>query len=408
MHPPSRRSGPRPAAHGAGYGFTPASLGRRLSDPDPAPAAPPQARAADRYHAQLRFSGQGPGLGAHVARQDGALAQQARAGERAAQYYERCLTNARTKQAQWTRQLREPARPTAVISQGQHRSPSEVAARQRQLALAQAHDKYVENVALISGEFAPLVRYDPVIRSTAEAGLLVMGGVAVGGAVAGLPSGLRWAGTGLEAGTGLRASYTALRAAPKVFAQQAGARFTLDVAGQYGANVALGKGWGGSWGEINRVETVMSTIGMRTLSVATLSAAVSYTGNSGFQSIFYAANDPRSISGAKFMAQAAVGLTVGTFGGQLEEHLAAHQFRAWRVYTLATLLRTPRWGQPALAAGLRFGQEYGTPLSVGLVEETGEGFLGDKADDWASKPAPGAPAAPAPAAPTHPDSPVFK
>jgi hypothetical protein len=405
MLPPSRRPGPRPAAHGAGYGFTPASLGRRLSDPAPAAAAPHQARAADRYHAQLRFSGLGPGLGAHVARQDGALAEQAHAGARAAQHYERCLTNARTRQAQWARQLREPAQPTAVISQAEYRSPAEVAARQRQQALAKAHDKYVENVELISGEFAPLVRYDPVIRSTAEAGLLVMGGVAVGGAVAGLPSGLRWAGAGLEAGTGLRASYTALRTAPKVFAQQAGARFALDVGGQYGANVVLGKGWGDSWGEINRVETVMSTLGMRTLSVATLSAGISYTGNSGFQSIFYAANDPRSISGAKFMAQATVGLAVGTFGGRLEEHLAEHQFRAWRVYTLATLLRTPSWGQPALAAGLRFGQEYGTPLGVGLVEETGEGFFGDKADEWTSKPAP--PAAPTPGAPTHPSSPVF-
>ncbi len=64
-----------------------------------------------------------------------------------------------------------------------------------------------------------------------------------------------------------------------------------------------------------------------------------------------------------------MGLSIGHFGGSVEHRLAANQYRAWRTVALATLMRTPRWGQPAVGAGLRFGQAYGTPLLLGVMEE---------------------------------------
>ena len=112
----------------------------------------------------------------------------------------------------------------------------------------------MENVNLISGEFAPLVLYDPVIQGTAQGGLMVMGGVALGAVV---PAGVGAAYTGL----GLRASYAALRTAPMAFGEAA-ARVLLDFSGQYGANLILRKGPIGSFSEINLLETGMAGLGM--------------------------------------------------------------------------------------------------------------------------------------------------
>ncbi|HEX8658827.1 MAG TPA: hypothetical protein VF690_14885 [Hymenobacter sp.] len=261
----------------------------------------------------------------------------------------------------------------------------------------------MENVRLISGEFSNMVLYDPVIKSVSEGGLMVMGGVAMGAGVAALTAGTRWAGTTVWAGSGLRASYSAFRASRAAFGKAAGTRFLLDISGQYGANVVLGNGFTGSFGEINFVETGMSTIGMNPYMVAIGSAGISFTGNKKYQSVFNSEKEGNSISKSKFLAQASVGLFVGHFGGKIEERLAEHQYRAWRTYALATLMNTPRWGQPAVGAGLRWGQAFGTPLFFGITEETGEGYLGDKADEWSK-----ARDASSPPRLAHPDSPVFR
>ena len=400
MLPPARRPGPRPAAHGTGYGLTPQSMGRRLSDPVPSTASDQhQAHAADRYHAQLRFKGLGPDAGAHVARQDGALADQAHAGARAARYYELCLTNARTRQAQFARLLREPARPTAAVRQAEHRSPAEMEARQRQIALERAHDKYVQNVELISGEFAPLVLYDPVIRSTAEAGLMTMGGVALGGVVAGLPTGLRWAGAGLEAGTGVRASYMALRSAPKVFAQQAGARAVFNIVGQYGANVAFGNGWGSSFGEINWAETGMSGLNINPYTTAVVASAFGFSINHSYQSVLYADNDPHAITSAKFVAQAGASLVMAKLGGSFEKKMNENSYLSWKMYQGAMRIGVPRVAYSALGASIRFGQTYGVPLTNNLAGSLSSSAAGAAADAVAPPPS---------TAPVHPNSPVFK
>ena len=241
------------------------------------------------------------------------------------QHYELCLTNARTRQAQWARQLRQPAQPTAVIRQGEYRSPGEIQARQRQIALAKAHDKYVKNVELISGEFIPLTLYDPVIRSTAEAGLLTMSGVAGGGVAAGLPSGLRWAGAGLEAGTGMRASYAALRKAPGVFAQRTLQRMFINGVGQYGANMAFGNGWGNSVGEVNFTESFMAGANINPYTTTIRVSAFSISVNHGFQSVVYADNNPRTITTGKFLAQAGTGLLL-TRGGKYLKKMTENSY----------------------------------------------------------------------------------
>jgi hypothetical protein len=411
MEPQSSRF--RSVSSGSSYGLTLASVGRRLSDPAPGPPADPlaqrHARAAARYHEQLRVSHLAPEVRSRVARQDGAIAHHAQAGARAQQQYHVALTNHRTQQAQAARRLaallRQPAPPTAVLRQGIQRSGAETQARDREIALAQAHRKYAEHVRLISGEFAPLVLYDPVIKSVAEGGLMVMGGVAAGAGVVALTAGTRWAWTGASAwaGTGLRASYTAFRASPVAFGKGVFIRGALDFSGQYGANVLLGNGIIGSFGEINVVETGMAGFGVNPYLTAVGSAGVSVSGNKGFTSVFHSVESGHNIRKSKFLAQAGVGLMVGHFGGKIEERLAENQYRAWRTYSLALLMNTPRWGQPAVGAGLRWGQAYGTPLLLGVVEETGEGHFGDKADDWEKAHYP--PAAPGPA---HPDSPVFR
>ena len=74
--------------------------------------------------------------------------------------------------------------------------------------------------------------------------------------------------------------------------------------------------------------------------------------------------------------------------------------RARRTLAMATLMNAPRWGQPAVGAGLRWGQSYGTPLFFGFIEESGEGYFGDQANaKWPT---------PATEASSHPDSPVFR
>ncbi|WP_223648598.1 hypothetical protein [Hymenobacter psoromatis] len=372
--------------------------GSRSAKAGPTPLAQQQARAADRYHAQLRFSGLGPGIRGYVARQDGHLAEQAHLGARTMRHYELCLTNARTRQAQWARQLRQPAQPTAVIRQGEHRSPGEIQARQRQIALAKAHDKYVENVELISGEFTPLTLYDPVIRSTAEAGLLTMSGVAVGGVVAGLPSGLRWAGAGLEAGTGMRASYAALRTAPKAFAWQAGTRIFVDGVGQYGANVAFGNGWGGSLGEINAIESIMVGANINPYTTTIGLSAFSFSYNHGYQSVLYADNNPRTITTAKFLAQAGTGLLL-TRGGKYLEKMTENSYLSWKLYQGAMHVGTPRVALPLLDTGVRFGQTYGIPLTNSIIGAFGFSATGMAADSLAPNQAV--------PMPMHPDSPVF-
>lgn len=395
MHSPSSR--PRQAAHGASYGFTSASMGRRLFDPDPQLTV----RAADRYHAQLRLSSLLPSSNASVARQDGALAEQAHPQARALQHYEQCLTNARTRQAQWARQLRQPAQPTAFISQGERRSPGEIQAREQQLALAKAHDKYVENVGLISGEFAPLTLYDPVIRSTAEGGLMALGGVVMGGVVAGLPSGLRWAGAGLEAGTGLRASYTALRAAPKAFAQQAAKRMVFNGVGQYGANVAFGNGWRNSMGEVNWVENFMSGLNVNPYTTAIGAAAFAISVNHGYQSVLYANNDPHTITNAKFLAQAGTGLVLAKAGLSFEAKMNETSYLSWKLYQGALRVGVPRIAFSALGTSIRFGQNYGVPLTNNLAGSLSSSAAGAAADALAP------PKLVTPIS-SHPASPVFK
>jgi hypothetical protein len=232
---------------------------------------------------------------------------------------------------------------------------------------------------------------------------MVMGGVAVGAGVAALTAGTRWATAGVWAGSGLRASYSAVKASPAAFGEAAAIRVGLDISGQYGAGLMLHKGLVGSIGEINLLETGMAGIGMNPYLTAIGSAGISVSGNKGLESIFHSLESGRNISKSKFLAQAGVGLTVGHFGGKIEERLVEQQSRAWRTYALALLMNTPRWGQPAVGAGLRWGQSYGTPLFFGLVEETGEGYFGDQADEWENAHYP--PSAPAP---THPDSPVFR
>jgi hypothetical protein len=282
------------------------------------------------------------------------------------------------------------------------------------MALYLAHQKYVENVRLISGEFSNMVLYDPVIKSVSEGGLMVMGGVAVGAGTVALTAGTRWAGASAWAGTrwagarvltgtGLRASYTALRTAPKAFFKAAAIRASLDASGQYSAGLLLHKGFIGSFGEINILETGMAGIGMNPYLTAIGSAGVSFSFNNGHEAIYRSVESDHNISKSKFLTQAGVGLLVGHFGGKLEERLAENQYRAWRTYSLATLMNTPRWGQPAVGAGLRWGQAYGTPLLLGVVEETGEGHFGDKADDWER-----AHKAASSSRPAQPDSSVFR
>ena len=79
-------------------------------------------------------------------------------------------------------------------------------------------------------------------------------------------------------------------------------------------------------------------------------------------------------------------------------HLAKQRCQTWPTYALATLMHPPRWGQPAVGAGLRWGQAYGTPLTLGVFEEINEGYFGDAADEWEKTRS---------ARPAHPDSPVF-
>jgi hypothetical protein len=83
-------------------------------------------------------------------------------------------------------------------------------------------------------------------------------------------------------------------------------------------------------------------------------------------------------------------------------HLTEQQRRAWRTHTLATLMHPPRWGQPAVGTSLRYGQAYGTPLFFGVTEETGEGYFGDRADEWSKAREAEAKRS------EHPNSPVFR
>lgn len=248
----------------------------------------------------------------------------------------------------------------------------------------------MEHVRLISGEYAPLVLHDPVTKSVAQAGLVVMGGVAAGAAV---PASMQWMGTGI----------TAFRTAPWQVVGGATLRGGLDAAGQYGAGLLLQKGYKGAFNKINWIESGMAAGNLNPYFVAVGSAGLSWSRKDNLQSVFYDDASVHNISNAKFFTQAAVGLSIGHFGGKLEHRLAANQYRAWRTYTLATLMNAPRWGQPSVGAGLRWGQAYGTPLLLGVVEETNEGFFGDGADEWWKDP--NGRSAPVPA---HPDSPVFR
>ena len=391
MHPP--RSGHQPAARG--YGFTPALVRQQLLAPSPPPPnlhAQHQARASARYHDQLRVMELASGIRPYAARQDGSLALQAQTGVHAQRQYHVALTNYRSQRRKMARQLADllsrPAVPTAVIRPAERRTAAEQKEHDREVFLYLAHKKYVEGVELISGEFAPLVLYDPVIKSTAEGGLMAMGGVAVGAA---MPAGLRWLGTGVGA----------FRAKPWQVIGAAGMRGVLDASGQYGAGLIQGKGSWGAFNEINWVETGMSTMDFNPYFVAVASAGFSWSRKDKYQSIFESEASGHHISTAKFLTQASVGMAIGHFGGKLEHRLLEHKYRAWRAYAMATLMNTPRWGQPTVGLGLRIGQAYGTPLVLGVIEETGEGVFGDGVDNWWKNPNA------RPEAPTHPDSPVF-
>ena len=80
-----------------------------------------------------------------------------------------------------------------------------------------------------------------------------------------------------------------------------------------------------------------------------------------------------------------------------------HHYRAWRKLNVGLLRTTPLWGRAAMGVGLRYGQTYGTPLTFGLIEETGEGYFGEKAHKWWQNPN-----GRIEPEPTHPDSPVFR
>ena len=88
-----------------------------------------------------------------------------------------------------------------------------------------------------------------------------------------------------------------------------------------------------------------------------------------------------------------------------------HHYRAWRKFNVSLLRTTPLWGRAAMGADLRVGQTYGTPLTFGLIKETGEGYFGEKASQW-QKAREARLKAEQEAAkaqrPPHPDSPVFR
>ena len=350
--------------------------------------------AEQRYQRSLRVAQLSGSPPARVARQDGMLASQAQMATRARQQYELMHSADLTRQAQEARRLRQllaqPAVPTAFISQGPSLSDPEVIRRRQQMELQQAYGKYRQNVELISGEFTPLVLYDPVIKSTAQAGLLTMGSVAVGAA---LPASMGWLNTGV----------TSFRAAPWQAVGGMLGRGIIDAGGQYGANRFLGKGWGEAGGEINWIETGMSSLNMNSYLVAVGSSGMAVTGNGGFQTVFHSEASGHHISGAKFVSQAGVGLAASYFGGKLVSQLKESDYRAWRNFNISVLLRTPAAAEARLYQGLRWGQAFGPPLLFGAAGSTSQGVFGNEAEQWWKNPN----HRPEPPAPTQPDSPVF-
>lgn len=353
-----------------------------------------QQLAEQRYQRSLRVARLGGAPPSHAARQDGMMASQSQMAARAKQHYELALSAETTRQV-WEVQRRqrliaESTIPTAYISQGLSPSDPEYIRRRQQADMQQAYAKYREDVEMISGEFTPLVLYDPVIKTTAQAGLLTMGSVTVGAA---MPASMGW----------LNTSVTTFRAAPWQAAQAFVGRGALDGFGQYTANRLLGKGWVEAGGEVNWLETGMSGLNMNPYLIAVGSSGVAVTGNGGFQTIFHSEASGHSISGAKFITQAGVGLVVSHFGGKVASQLEENNYRAWRNFNISVLLRSPAAAEARLYQGLRWGQAFGPPLLFGTAGSTGQGYFGTEVENLWKNPGRYA----EPPAPTHPDSPVF-
>jgi hypothetical protein len=104
--------------------------------------------------------------------------------------------------------------------------------------------------------------------------------------------------------------------------------------------------------------------------------------------VFYANNDPRAITGAKFVAQTGASLAMAKLGGSFEKKMSETSYFSWKMYQGAMRIGVPRTAHAALGASIRFGQNYGVPLTNNLAGSLSSSAAGTGADAVAPPPTP--------------------